>query len=222
MNLRERMEAFVQHLNIETKRFELGVGLSNGFVSHIGDSIRKKSIEKIKKKYPELNENWLLTEYGDMIIENNSFHDHDQDRLYAKSPPLHKNSKKISIPVFDANIEGDISYEVDIPQFRDCNFGKIIHDNAMHPAIQNGATIFCKLVTDKLLIIPGEIYFIKFDNYERVRRLQKTEDKNIMLAIADNLETDQDGFRRFESFQLPINKIKELYQVKGLLKQNLN
>lgn len=220
MNLRERMEAFIEHLELETKRFELGVGLSNGFVSHIGDSIRKKSIEKIKKKYPQLNENWLLTEQGDMIIENNSLNDHNE--LYRVGKPRTKDSKLYSIPIFNGDISNDPVYEVDIPQFRDCNFGKIIHDNAMSPSIQDGSIIFCKLVTDKLLIVPGEIYFLKFDNYERVRRIQRTADKNVILAVADNIETDVDGFKKYASFELPVNKIKELYQVKGLMKQNLN
>ncbi len=218
MNIKQRMLNFIEYNGLDIKRFELNVGLSNGFVSHIGDSIRKKSLDKISERYPELNLNWLLTGIGDMIQHVNSVHDPQGEyRTTHRSK-----QKQKGIPVYDNSIEDEPAYEVDIPQFRDCNFGKIIHESAMLPAIHNGATIFCKLVTDKLMIIPGDMYFIKFDNYEKVRRLQRTDDSSMMLATADNMETDADGFRRYESFKIPIEKIKELYQVKGLLKVNLN
>lgn len=220
MDLKERLSNFISYLGINTKTFQLNVGLSNGFVSHIGDAIRKKSLDLILAKYPELNKNWLLTGDGQMI-KGLASSAHDYDVKYER--PNQKTGRKSQnlIPVYDGNIEGEVAYEVDIPQFRDCNFGKIIHDNAMQPGIQNGECVFLKVVTDKLLIIPGKTYYIKFDNYEIVRRLHKIEE-NEVLAVADNTETRPDGSRVYENFSIPIEKIKELYQVKGLLKQNLN
>ena len=57
MTVKERMLLFINGLGIDVKNFEVFVGLSNGFVSHIGDSIRRKSLDKISDKYPRLNTN---------------------------------------------------------------------------------------------------------------------------------------------------------------------
>lgn len=61
MTTKERMKDFLASEGISEGAFEKMCGLSKGFVSNIGDSIRKKSIDKILKKFPHLDTVWLLT-----------------------------------------------------------------------------------------------------------------------------------------------------------------
>lgn len=72
MATKERMKEFLKSIGKSEGKFELEVGLSNGFVSKIGDSVRQSSINKISKKYPDLNINWLQTGEGFMSKKEKS------------------------------------------------------------------------------------------------------------------------------------------------------
>lgn len=65
--VKERLLQFIEDENIEKARFERETGLSNGFVDKVGSGIRSNSLDKIRKRYPYLNIDWLLTGEGDMI-----------------------------------------------------------------------------------------------------------------------------------------------------------
>ena len=47
MNTRERLKLYLSSIGISEGNFEKEAGLSTGFVSKVGDSIRTKSLEKI-------------------------------------------------------------------------------------------------------------------------------------------------------------------------------
>lgn len=65
---RQRLVDFLNYKDISQGKFEKSVGLSTGFVSKVGDTIRKASCEKIKEIYPDLNISWLLTGEGSMFV----------------------------------------------------------------------------------------------------------------------------------------------------------
>lgn len=67
MNTRERLKLYLSSIGISEGNFEKEAGLSTGFVSKVGDSIRMKSLEKILSKFPDLNTSWLLTGEGSML-----------------------------------------------------------------------------------------------------------------------------------------------------------
>ena len=67
MNTRERLKLYLSSIGISEGNFEKEAGLSTGFVSKVGDSIRTKSLEKILGKFPDLNTSWLLTGEGPML-----------------------------------------------------------------------------------------------------------------------------------------------------------
>lgn len=66
--IRARIHHFISAKKLSVAEFERTVDLSNGFVNNLGDGIRKISLEKIKKVFPDLNTSWVLTGDGDMLI----------------------------------------------------------------------------------------------------------------------------------------------------------
>ena len=70
MSIPLRLKEFLRYIQISEDKFTDRVNLSRGFVSKPRDSIRKKSLDKIKEVYPELNTDWLITGKEDMLIEN--------------------------------------------------------------------------------------------------------------------------------------------------------
>jgi hypothetical protein len=65
--MKKRLIEFLAYLGIGQNKFETTIGTSTGFVSKVGDSIRKANLAKISAAYPELNISWLLTGEGGML-----------------------------------------------------------------------------------------------------------------------------------------------------------
>lgn len=65
--LKERLEEFVEYLDLTNQKFEQNAGLPNGFINKSGKYISDKSEQKIINTYPDLNINWLLTGEGEML-----------------------------------------------------------------------------------------------------------------------------------------------------------
>lgn len=71
MSVKERITAFIKHLNIGQAAFEKSCGLSNGLVNNIKGTISEKSLQKISQKYPDLNTTWLMMGEGQMLRNTN-------------------------------------------------------------------------------------------------------------------------------------------------------
>lgn len=65
--VRSRMKKYLAYLDISEGNFEKICGLSNGYVSKIGDSIRTNILNRILESYPDLNTTWLVTGEGSML-----------------------------------------------------------------------------------------------------------------------------------------------------------
>lgn len=62
-----RLLDYLRHLGIGQQKFEKSIGMSNGWCSKSGDSIRASTLEKIQDVYPELNISWLVSGVGNML-----------------------------------------------------------------------------------------------------------------------------------------------------------
>ena len=58
MTLQSRLKHFISSQGLSISAFERECGLSNGFVSKVGDSIRREKLDLISKRFPELNIDW--------------------------------------------------------------------------------------------------------------------------------------------------------------------
>lgn len=67
MSVRERLKFYLKSRNYKQSEFSSTLGLSNGYVNAIRNSISEDVIVNIKKHYPELNIEWLLRGDGQMI-----------------------------------------------------------------------------------------------------------------------------------------------------------
>jgi transcriptional regulator with XRE-family HTH domain len=64
--VKERLKDFIKSKGIGQAAFEKAVGLSNGYVNNIRQSIQPDTLLRISQCYPELNINWLMTGEGVM------------------------------------------------------------------------------------------------------------------------------------------------------------
>lgn len=68
--VKERLVRFIKYKKLSQKRFEETVGLSNGYVNNIRQSITQNKLQQISLCFPELNKAWLLTGEGNMLLDS--------------------------------------------------------------------------------------------------------------------------------------------------------
>ena len=69
--MKERLIKFIEYKGLSRRAFELSCGIASGTVRNTSGNMTPKTLSKITAVYPELNQDWLLTGKGSMLIDNN-------------------------------------------------------------------------------------------------------------------------------------------------------
>jgi len=64
---KSRLIDFLSYLGMGQNAFEKKVGISNGYINNVKNSIGSEIISKISAAYPELDTSWLLSGEGEML-----------------------------------------------------------------------------------------------------------------------------------------------------------
>ena len=67
MTAKDRINELCSALNISKRELEITIGVSNGLLTHVNNSISKNLADKIEEKYPQVNIQWLRTGMGTMF-----------------------------------------------------------------------------------------------------------------------------------------------------------
>lgn len=70
ITVKQRLTLFIKNKGLSQAKFESMAGLSNGYINNVKGSIGANSLQKIFKAFPELNEKWLLSGEGEMLIDS--------------------------------------------------------------------------------------------------------------------------------------------------------
>ena len=68
MDVKEKIQIFLDAKGVKPAQLERQVGLSNGYWRKT-KSISAKCVEDILRTYPELSSEWLFRDEGEMIVE---------------------------------------------------------------------------------------------------------------------------------------------------------
>lgn len=66
-SLQDRLKQFITSLDLSVLAFENECGMAQGTVNKMTDNSRQRTLEKIRKHYPQLNMEWLKTGEGEML-----------------------------------------------------------------------------------------------------------------------------------------------------------
>lgn len=150
--------------------------------------------------------------------------------IFAPSPKT-ETPKKGLIPYFDADItslpmelfDNPNEYphvSLDLPGFRGATIAINVAGDSMHPSVSSGSIVLCKEITDKTLIMFGEIYVVVTNDYRVVKRLKQSKKKGCVLAVSDNHTSHGDGgTKTYSPVDIPVDKILKLYLVTGSIKR---
>lgn len=190
-----RVREFIKHKDIDIKSFEVNSGLSNGFVSKIGDSIREESFKKIIKAYPTINRDWISTGVGSIEIKSNETNE-DSNRKNNRVP-FYDIDVTASIVGSFSDIKEDPSFYVDFKPFNDCDALFRVYGDSMYPKYGSGEIVAVKQVNNIESILWGEAYLVisnsEYDNLKTIKTLHpydKDDNKLILRASNPNYKGD--------------------------------
>lgn len=111
--MKEKLRQYADYKHLSHRKFSLLIGKSDKFIDTKG-SLNSEAIPIIRKKFPDLNMNWLLFDDGDMLLPDNNIinepHENyekekKEKKLHTEKPPegYDKNYKELYIEVLEEN-----------------------------------------------------------------------------------------------------------------------
>lgn len=221
-SIKGRLIKFIESQNEPSIRsFEVKCGLSNGFVNSTGDSVRKKSLDKISTLYPKLNVNWLITGVGTMLI--NDEQTQEAIEIREDEPRI---SHTVGVPYYNVDFLGGFDlmmndqtqhpeYRIDFKKYNEADCWCNVTGHSMEPEITHGDIIAMKKLEDWELFIPyGEVYAIVASNGLRtIKRIGPGSSTDVFSLIPTN-KSPEYGIQ-----EIPKTMIKGIWKVLGCMKR---
>ena len=84
--VKERIMKFIDSQELSINKFEKEAGLSVGYLRQLRKEPSPTKIKSIIKAFPNLNENWLLTGQGSMLVDTGGFEEVPDEEVINLNP----------------------------------------------------------------------------------------------------------------------------------------
>ena len=211
---KERLLQFLRYKKLGQQKFEISIGMSNGWANKVGDSIRENTLQKIKEVYPELNIAWLKSGVGEMLITGDS-------EGTLETPGDSETSEEITaklIPLLPIAAQGgslndfvvsvkESDCEKVVSPIRGADFAMPISGDSMAPEYPNGSQIFIKRINEKAFIEWGKVYVLDTCNGVVVKILVPSQKDGYVRCVSINTDPI------FAPFEVAWEDIHGVYRV---------
>ena len=218
---KDRLLEFLRYKGLGQQKFEISIGMSNGWANKVGDSIRENTLKKISEVYPELNIAWLKSGVGVMLNNGES-----EETLYTpkEEHPKERNQKDATeetakmvllLPVsaqggslndFVVSVKESDCEKVVSP-IRGVDFAMTVSGDSMSPEYPNGSRIFIKRINERAFIEWGKVYVLDTCNGTVIKILVPAEKEGYVQCVSIN----QDPI--FAPFEVALEDIYGVYKV---------
>lgn len=215
MTVKDRLQLFIKHEGLTNKAFEVRCGLGNGFVSKVGDSIRREKLFLISQNFPKLNVDWVINEKGSMLTDGGG------DEVIGDQPHIINNKAIKYYPNVDGSMGGlqflenpnETTFDISIPGYSDCKYAVNAYGDSMYPLIQSGQIVLL-VPWQESFIDWGRIYLVVTKSgYRAIKRIFPASDSEHILCKSENGE-------KFPPFEIEKNDITNIFLVKGWICRN--
>ena len=211
---KERLLQFLRYKNLGQQKFEISIGMSNGWANKVGDSIRENTLQKIKEVYPELNIAWLKSGVGEMLNSGDS-------EGTLETPGDNETSEEITaklVPLLPIAAQGgslndfvvsvkESDCEKVVSPIRGADFAIPISGDSMAPEYPNGSQIFIKRINEKAFIEWGKAYVLDTCNGVVVKILVPSQKDGYVRCVSINTDPI------FAPFEVAWEDIHGVYRV---------
>lgn len=190
--IKDRLFEYLGYLHITQQRFEQSVGLSNGWCSKIGDSIRKNTLDKISERYKDLNTVWLISGVGGMLLSDQTVSDmgSGEDDIGTETtarmvPLLPLSAQGGTLNDFVVQVKSS-DCEMVVCPIRGADFAIPVSGDSMSPEYPNGSTVFIKKINEKAYIEWGRVYVLDTCNGTVIKTLIPSDKEGWVRCISIN------------------------------------
>lgn len=211
---KERLLQFLRYKKLGQQKFEISIGMSNGWANKVGDSIRENTLQKIKEVYPELNIAWLKSGVGEMLNTGDS-------EGTLETPGDNKTSEEITaklVPLLPIAAQGgslndfvvsvkESDCEKVVSPIKGADFAMPISGDSMAPEYPNGSQIFIKRINERAFIEWGKVYVLDTCNGVVVKILVPSQKEGYVRCVSINTDPI------FAPFEIAWEDINGVYRV---------
>ena len=211
---KERLLQFLRYKKLGQQKFEISIGMSNGWANKVGDSIRENTLQKIKEVYPELNIAWLKSGVGEMLNTGDS-------EGTLETPGDNETSEEITaklVPLLPIAAQGgslndfvvsvkESDCEKVVSPIKGADFAMPISGDSMAPEYPNGSQIFIKRINERAFIEWGKVYVLDTCNGVVVKILVPSQKEGYVRCVSINTDTI------FAPFEIAWEDINGVYRV---------
>ena len=218
---KDRLLEFLRYKGLGQQKFEISIGMSNGWANKVGDSIRENTLKKISEVYPELNIAWLKSGVGIMLNNGEC-----EETLYTpkEEHPKERNQKDAtvetakSVLLLPVSAQGgsvndfvvsvkESDCEKVVSPIRGVDFAMTVSGDSMSPEYPNGSRIFIKRINERAFIEWGKVYVLDTCNGTVIKILVPAEKEGYVKCVSIN----QDPI--FAPFEVAFEDIYGVYKV---------
>lgn len=211
----EAIEALKTKKKVKYKVIAEKMGHTEQYFSRLKSSgeISPNHIFKLKEAFPEINENYISKNQGNVFTDDDNSENNDSLAVTTK-----QQSKTLAIYDLDC-ATGEISlvHDATAPSgtisflgAEDCDFAVKVHGDSMTGKISNGGVIAVKELFDKDIIPYGHIFLIFTSDLRMVRYIKKSKKGDEYVKLSSNNS-------QFDDFEIKRDKIVRLFMVKKIL-----
>jgi phage repressor protein C with HTH and peptisase S24 domain len=188
---KDRLLEFLKYKKLGQQKFEISIGMSNGWANKVGDNIRETTLNKIKEVYPELNIAWLKAGIGSMLINGDNEvtletpEDDNQETTAKFVPLLPIAAQGGSLNDFVVSVK-DSDCEKVVSPIKGAQFAMPVSGDSMSPEYPNGSQIFIKRINEKAFIEWGKVYVLDTCNGTVIKILVPSEKDGYVRCLSIN------------------------------------
>lgn len=214
---KDRLLEFLRFKGMGQQKFEISIGMSNGWANKVGDSIRENTLKKISEVYPELNIAWLKSGVGVMLNNGES-----EETLYTPKEEHSQTTESedtakwvLLLPVsaqggslndFVVSVKESDCEKVVSP-IRGEDFAMTVSGDSMSPEYPNGSRIFIKKINERAFIEWGKVYVLDTCNGTVIKILVPSDKEGYVKCVSINTDPI------FAPFEVALEDIYGVYKV---------
>lgn len=211
------LRIFRKQKGLTQKQIASFLGVGQPFVSQM---------ESGKDRMPDEYISRLIDEFGE--IDDVAVKEMDNSQPSIDSGKV--------IPYYDAEVAAGTQYGMEMTPaapagwieiggiLKDSEFAMRVYGNSMVPNYPAGCVIGLRRYTENF-IEPGTVYVIETAENRFLKRLYYNDDKTAFSCISDNHMKHESGPREgryfYPEFEIPLEDVKKLFRVTGVIKRNI-
>lgn len=206
--VKERLIEFIKYKGLSLSKFEKYVGLSNGYVYNISKGIGSDKLQRILAKFPELNQDWIISGEGEMlkrIPEKASEQSESMKEYETWLLPMDSHGGSLSgIPADGTLLQ---NCERVISPIKGVDFAISVYGDSMAPEYPSGSRVLIKRINPESFIEWGRTYVLDTCNGVLIKEVLHCQREGYITCHSINRDP------KYADFDIPMADVYGMYRV---------